>query len=373
MIRAGLFALVMLGAAPAAAQDTAAQAGAAADRLAAASAMLGEAEGARDRVSALTETVRAYEDGLVALRDGLRRAAIRERAIEVELTARRDEIADLLGALQAMSLAPAPVLTLHPSGALGTARAGLIASEVTPALQARAEALRADLEEVAQIRALQDSAIATLEEGLEGAQIARAALSEAISERTDLPRRFTEDPVATALLLASTETLDGFASGLAQIVDAELSTAVPDASAAKGGIALPVQGQVLRGFGQADAAGVARPGLVIAAAPRALVSSPVAATLRFRGELLDYGNVAILEPAAGVLVVLAGLAEVYGETGEILPAGAPVGLMGGEPPGAHEILTESAQGGGVSRPETLYLEVREGDTPVDPATWFALE
>ncbi len=372
-MRRALGLILALWAAPAAAQDTAAAAQAAADRLEAASLMLREAGAARDRVSALTETVRAYEDGLVALRDGLRRAAIRQRAIEVELAARSDEISTLLGALQSMGRAPVPLLLLHPSGPLGTARSGMIVSEVTPALQVKAQALRADLEEVAQLRALQDSALETLEQGLAGAQQARAALSEAISDRTDLPLRFTEDPVATALLLASTETLDAFAGGLAQTVDAELSTQVPDASAAKGAIALPVQGQVLRGFNQPDAAGVTRPGLVIAARPRALVTSPVAATLRFRGELLDYGNVVILEPAADVLFVIAGLAEVYGEAGQVLSAGAPIGLMGGEPPDPHEILTETAQGGGASQPETLYLEVRDGQAPVDPATWFALE
>ncbi|MGX9845915.1 murein hydrolase activator EnvC family protein [Limimaricola litoreus] len=370
-MRAALLLALALLAAPAAAQDTARTAQAAADRLAAASEQLAEARASRDRVAALTETVRAYEAGLASLRDGLRRAAIRERSIAVELEARRDRIAALLAALQSISQAPAPVLMLHPGGALGTARAGLIASEVTPALQAEAEALRADLQEAADLAALQQSAIGTLEEGLAGAQSARSALSEAISDRTDLPKRFTEDPVATALLLASTDTLDAFASGLARTIDAELSSSAPDATARKGEIPLPVQGRVLRGFGAADAAGVARPGLVIATAPRGLVSTPVAATLRFRGELLDYGNVAILEPAAGVLVILAGLAEVFGETGEILPEGAAVGLMGGDPPASHEILTETAQGGGAPQTETLYLEVREGDVPVDPATWFA--
>ncbi len=367
------FLLLMLWALPSAAQETAAVAQAAAERLEAAGTMLTKAGSARDRVSALTETVHAYEDGLAALRDGLRRAAIRERAIEVELNARSGEVSALLGTLQSMGRAPVPLLLLHPSGPLGTARSAMIASEVTPALQAKVQVLRADLEEVAQLRALQEGALETLEEGLSGAQQARASLSAAISERTDLPMRYTEDPVATALLIASTETLDAFASGLAQTVDSELSTDAPDATTSKGEIALPVQGSVLRGYDQEDAAGIARPGLVIAARPRALVTTPVAATLRFRGELLDYGNVVILEPAAGVLFVIAGLAEAYGEVGQILPAGAPVGLMGGDLPVAHEILTETAQGGGAERPETLYLEVRDGQDTVDPAIWFALE
>ena len=247
----------------------------------------------------------------------------------------------------------------------------MLAADVTPALQARVDVLRADLEEVSQLRAVQDSAAQTLQAGLDGAQTARAALAEAISDRTDLPRRFTEDPVATAVLIASTETLDAFAGGLAEIIDTELSANAPDAGDRKGTLAIPVEGEVIRRAGEADAAGIVRPGIVIATRPRALVATPVAATVRFRGPLLDYGNVIILEPAADVLFVIAGLAEVFGEAGQVLPEGAPIGLMGGSPPGVDAILTDSLAGGGGSRSETLYLEVREGQSVADPATWFA--
>lgn len=374
ILRAALLSLLIAGQALAQGQgETAEAANAAAARLEAASVMLQEASRRDDRIAALTETVQAYEDGLVALRVGLRRAAIRQRAIEAELDARSDEVSELLGVLQTMGRAPAPLLLLHPSGPLGTARSGMMVSEVTPALQARVDALRVDLEEVSQLRALQDSAADTLREGLNGAQEARAQLAQAISDRTDLPQRFTEDPVRTALLIASTETLSAFASGLADVVDQELGGVAPDASAMKGGLSLPVQGTVLRRFNQADAAGIVRPGLVVAARPRSLVTSPAAATVRFRGPLLDYGNVIILEPAPDVLLVVAGLAEVFGEAGQVLPQGAPIGLMGGEQPGVDAILTESSTGVGPGRSETLYLEVREGQSAVDPATWFALE
>ena len=68
------------------------------------------------------------------------------------------------------------------------------------------------LNDLAVLRALQETALATLSDGLRGAQEARAALSAAIAERTDLPRRFSDDPVQTALLLAS--TLAGFPATL---------------------------------------------------------------------------------------------------------------------------------------------------------------
>ena len=359
--------IIALFAMPALAQTPSEAAFAASQRLQEAREILEAADGRSDRVAALTQTVQAYEDGLAALRDGLRRAAIRQRTLETDLDARSDEVARLLGVLQTMGRAPAPILLLHPNGPTGTARSGMMLADVTPALQDEVTALRVKLEEVAVLRNLQNDALTILEDGLDGAQTARAALSAAISDRTDLPLRFLADPVQTALLLASAETLDAFATGL---TDTNASVG-PDASTVKGAIPLPVAGQVIRQFNEADAAGIKRPGILIATQPRALVSTPVSATIRYAGPLLDYGTVVILEPAADTLWVIAGLAEAFGDAGQIVPDGTPIGLMGGVITDAQEILNESAQGSAGQRTETLYLEVRDRQSAVNPADWFS--
>lgn len=350
--------------------DPAEAARAAAQMLEDASIALSEAESARDRVRALTDTVQAFEAGLAAMRDGLRRASVREGQISAQLKARENEVSQLLGVLQTIETSPPPVLLLHPSGPLGAARSAMMVAEVTPALKAQVDRLSRDLDEVRTLRELQQNAAETLQEGLAGIQQARADLSQAIADRTDLPRRFTEDPVRTAILVSSTETLDGFASGLAEIAEGEIAETSADISALKGELPLPVQGVLLRKAGQADAAGVTRSGILIATRPRALVSAPTAATIRYRGPLLDLGNVVILEPQPDLLIVLSGLQEVYGQAGEVIPAGSPVGLMGGANQEIGAILSTSGDGTGTERTETLYIEIREGESQVDPEMWF---
>ncbi len=260
MIRRAAFALSLgLWAGTAVAEtDPAEAARAAAQMLEDASIALSEAESARDRVRALTETVQAFEAGLAAMRDGLRRASVREGQIAAQLKARENEVSQLLGVLQTIETSPPPVLLLHPSGPLGAARSAMMVAEVTPALKSQVDRLSHDLDEVRTLRELQQSAAETLQEGLAGIQQARADLSQAIADRTDLPRRFTEDPVRTAILVSSTETLDGFASGLAEIAEGEIAETSADISALKGELPLPVQGVLLRKAGQADAAGVTR-------------------------------------------------------------------------------------------------------------------
>lgn len=342
----------------------------AAQALQDAASVLESANSARDRVAALTETVHAYEDGLVAMRDGLRRASIREQTLTKELDARQGEISQLLAVLQTMGRAQTTTVLLHPLGPTGTARSGMILADVTPALTAQTEQLKSDLAEMTQLRELQESAADTLRTGLEGAQTARSELSKAISDRTALPKRFIEDPIKTAILIASVDTLDGFASGLSQITDGSDESDLPPLNSLVGDLPLPVSGTLLRRYGEADAAGIERPGVLIATRPAALVTTPLAATIRYQGPLLDYGTVAILEPAADALLILAGLNVVYGEIGDVLPAGSPIGLMGGSVAASDVNLTEDLQASGLNRSETLYIETRLGSNTVDPTTWF---
>ncbi|MEO0381260.1 MAG: peptidase M23 [Pseudomonadota bacterium] len=362
--------------APAAhAQDAAGDlARAAGELLVAASVQLDSADSARDRVRALTQTVQAYEAGLSAMRSGLRQAAIREAQLRTQLEARDAEISQLLAVLQSLAPGQTPKGFLHPDGPAGTARAGMLLAEVTPALNQRAESLRHDLSDVEGLRLLQEQAAAQLQLGLGEVQSARAALNQAMANRTDLPQRFTQDPVRTAILIESSETLDAFSSGLAEIATDDAGWTPPDLDDQIGTLPLPVRGLILRHAGEADAAGVTRPGILLATRPGALVTSPTAATLRYVGPLLDFGSVTILEPRPGTLFVLAGMGVSYGEAGQIIASGTPLGLMSGLP-GADgtQALSTRGEGGGAERSETLYIEVRQDNTPLNPQTWFSFD
>jgi septal ring factor EnvC (AmiA/AmiB activator) len=363
MIRAAALALLLTAAAAwGGVAEDAAQASA---DLQAAVTGLEEAVESKDRVTALTRTIKAYENGLAALREALRQAELREATLTLQFQSKRERVAQLLAVLSRIEAEPGPLLLLHPSGPLGTVRSGMLLADVTPALQAEAEALKAQLQELADLRSLQAQAGKTLGQGLGAAQAARSALSQAISDRTELPKRFTEDPEVLRGLLESADTLEAFAAGLA--LDDTGNVTFTDA---KGSLDLPVLGSLLLEPGETDAAGVTRPGMALSTRPGALVISPWPATIRYRGPLLDYGNVMILEPGGGYLLILAGLDQVYGEVGEVVAAGAALGLMGGAEAGLTDFVTP-AKDTGARETETLYLELRQGAEPVDPMAWFA--
>ena len=94
------------------------------------------------------------------------------------------------------------------------------------------------------------------------------------------------------------------------------------------------------------------------------MTTPVAATLRYAGPLGDYGNVMLLEPEDGYLLVFAGLETLYSATGDVLPMSAPLGHMGG---------LDETTAAGAALPETLYIELRQDNKPIDPTAWFDLD
>jgi septal ring factor EnvC (AmiA/AmiB activator) len=351
-------AILILLALPAAAQQSADDA---ARQLLAANAQLGAAEGAADQVAALTQTVQAYEAGLLAMRQSLREITAAEAEVAADLAARRDEIAGFLMVLASIGQSPQPVMLANPEGPVGAVRAGMIIADLTPALRDDVIRLQREFDRLRDLRDRRIAAAEMLREGLDFAQTARAALGRAISERQDVPRRFVEDPAQSAQRLASAQTLAALASELAGLDMPAQTDLAPAAD-----LPLPVAGIIRTGTPD-------RPGITIAAAPQALVTSPVRATLLFRGPLLDYGNVVILEPAEDVLFVIAGMAEAFGQPGEIIAAGAPLGLMGGDigMDDANLGHNQAIDAGQTTQP--LYLEVRDGQASVNPDAWFALE
>lgn len=371
MIRAVAFALTLAIAPPVAASDAVAAAEDAAAALADAAGLLSLSDTASDRVAALTTTVRAYEDGLAAMRQGLRQVLLRERAIRTEFDAKSDTLADLLGVMQTMQTAPETVTLLHPSGPAASARSAMIVASVTPAITDEVRSLRAQLEELSALGTLQENALMTLQSGLDGAQTARAALSQAISDRSVGSGPSAIEQATLEALLDSAETLQDFAGVFAASDVAQSDLDATAFAKAQGNLAPPAPGTIIAGFNAADASGLRRPGLLLATQPRALVTAPWSGTIRYKGPLLDYGEVVILEPESGFLLILAGLAEAYGAVGNVIDKEAPLGLMGGQTAQAQQILIDTSSGAGQDRPETLYIELRQGQTPVDPEQWFA--
>jgi len=367
----GFASLWLASVSMACAQDSLAdQARAAAAQLQEARSTLERTTSTKNRVKALTQTIASFENGLAVMRDSLRLIASQKRSVQERLDQQEVAYSQLLGVLLSMDKSPVQAQIIHPDGPLTTARSSMLVADILPALQAKVSVLRADMDELSYLSDLQVQVVEDLQTGLNNLQTARTELSRAITDRTDIPTRFIEDPAQTAILLAASDTLDIFADGIEMIAFNEVTISLPSISDRIGTLPLPVAGRVVRYYGEADAAGIKRSGIIVATSPQAIVTSPTAATIRYVGPLLDYGLVSMIEPQNGTLFVFAGLGQVFGTIGQVIPAGSPIGVMGGNSQTIDSILEQSEKGTGVVRSETLYIEVRQDKEPQDPLIWF---
>lgn len=362
----------------------------AADRLREARAALARAENTRERIRALTDAISSYEVALAQLRAELRRLAVRSRRLEAVIAARQQDNAALLASLLAIARTPPPGLLAHPDGPVAAARAAMLLEDTRARIREETASILAARLEAEKLRRAREETAGEITAALAEMQEARIRLAEAVAER----RRGKLMPLDAALLgeLARTATtLDEFADSLASRSERgrEKGSARPLPEERP---RLPRGARILYRSGEADAAGIRRPGLVLALAPGTLLTSPLDATVRYAGPLARYGNVIVLEPTPDRLIVLSGLDVLYADTGDILARGDPLGIVGTDatadvtssgdavsttaPAGKAGSLNDEANEGSplyeLPATATLYLELRKRGKPVDPLSWFTL-
>ena len=136
-------------------------------------------------------------------------------------------------------------------------------------------------------------------------------------------------------------------------------------SSIKGRLEFPVQGQILKRFGQDDGLGSELRGLAVATRALAQVTSPADGKVEFAGPFRSYGQLLILDAGEGYLVLMAGMKEISADIGQSVRAGEPVGIMG-KGPSSVTLLGDQVQ---EARP-VLYVELRKNGEAVDSAPWW---
>lgn len=335
-------------------------------RLRAAEAALSAASDPRLRLAALGEAAAAQEAALAALRAELRALAPRRAEALADMEAERRAGFAAASALDRLARAPGGAFFAHPGGAVAAARAGMMLGGAAPALARRAEAARLRLAGFVGLEAQRRRAAEAAAAALEALRATRAEIAEAIAARA------ARDGLPPALERAAQRDAAALAEAAGALA-ALLTAPTPPQGVLPSGLPPPALGRVPPGRGGAPAPGSRGgpvSGVALATAPWALVRAPATATLRYAGQVGGLGLVAVLEPAPGVLIVLRGLSRIDRAAGETLLAGEPLGAMGGPPPASEEFLVEATAPGGADEEQMLYIEVRQGGIPVDPAALF---
>jgi septal ring factor EnvC (AmiA/AmiB activator) len=371
----------------------------------------------RERIDALKAEIEAMEGDRTQQNAALIAAAQRVKLAEIEITDVEDrlsdlivqefsvrgrldgadaEIANVLAALQRISLNPPPALVVDPADALGSARGAMLIAAILPQLRARADAVSSDLRELNGIKAAALEEEATLKanhEILEEEQLRIATLIAARRQGITQMTADLEAEEAEARALAErASTLRELVEALSERattgatqpepVDPDRPTLSPEAiqlafanagrtepaipfDLARGHLTPPANGNVAVNFGASDGLGGIAQGQSILTPVEAQVVAPADGWVLYRGPYLNYGQIVILNTGTGYTALLAGLDAVSVDIGQFVLRGEPLGTMGSRTNG--RTVATSA---GNDQP-TLYIELRKNNEPFDPFGWWA--
>jgi len=299
------------------------------------------------------------------------------------LSADRTREAALLAALVRIATMPPGAMVFQSDAPIDVARSGMLASAAVPRIQAELQKVTDALEHLKQSRAdlaAKRTEIAAQRESLAAdrqrvaalidqkqllagetrakADAAQKRIAQLTAQANDLKQLIEkldqereDEQIATFKRNADppppppppTDTIGTVAS---------VPKANPDKLPESNRFIVPVVGDIVGHFGDAQAAGSAK-GVTFATRLGAEIVAPAAGRVMFAGPFKGYGQILIIDHGDGYHSLLAGIGRITGIVGQHVAAGEPIGTMASD---------------GTPR---LYLELRRQGQPVNPLPFLA--
>ncbi|MBA8833173.1 MULTISPECIES: murein hydrolase activator EnvC family protein [Rhizobium] len=379
-----------------------------------------------DKVSALQQSIADLDKSTESIRQALIDSAARRKALEKQilesekkladlgvkedgirrsLHERRGLLAEVLAALQRMGRNPPPALLVTPDDALASVRSAILLGAVVPGIRKETDKLAADLASLAALQtaiaAEKASLTGTMTDGIEeerrmdlllaeNDKLSRSNAAELAAERKrseELAGKATSLEGLVASMESEIASVRDAAAAARQAEEnrklmtdeqraqakALADSGVPDKNRIapaypfgelKAKLEVPVAGDILRQFGDADGTGHEAMGMTVATNPETVVTAPADGLVVFAGAFRSYGQMIILDAGDGYHLVLSGMDTINTRQGKFVFSGEPLAVMG-----AKRVASATALALETNRP-TLYIEFRKDGKPVDSRPWW---
>ncbi|MBX4939455.1 murein hydrolase activator EnvC family protein [Rhizobium binae] len=379
-----------------------------------------------DKVSELQQSIANLEKSTQSIRQALIDSAARRKGLEKQvlesekkladlgvkqdgirrsLHERRGLLAEVLAALQRMGRNPPPALLVTPDDALASVRSAILLGAVVPGIRKETDKLAADLASLAALQAASAAEKAGLTATMTDSIEEERRMDLLLAENDKLSRSNAAELQAerkrSEELAGKATSLEGLVasmeSEIASVREAAAATrqaeenrklltdeqraqakaladsGVPDKNRIapaypfgelRAKLELPVAGDILRQFGDADGTGHEAMGMTVATNPETVVTAPADGLVVFAGAFRSYGQMIILDAGDGYHLILSGMDTINTRQGKFVFAGEPLALMG-----AKRVASATALALETDRP-TLYIEFRKDGKPVDSRPWW---
>ncbi len=343
-----------------------------------------------DRLIATAKSLEIQRNAISTADKKLKSLSREAIVIQSDLAAKQDQLSILLAGLQNLEQNPPPALVVAPEDVLQALRGAMMFGAVVPEIRIQAEDLSSKLMRLDAIREETEINKKDLSMALLAASATQKELQLLQLEKKNFTitaaRDLNAEKQSAAELASRAKTLKQLLATLeAAKLEAErqktaeakarevaeklklasLNAAPMALSELKGKLNYPLQGDIIKQFGNDNGLGSSLDGLALAAQPGQNVLSPVFGRVEFAGPFRSYGQLLILNAGEGYLILLAGMNQISVEIGQSIKAGEPVGVMG-EGPSSVAIIGGDTE---LTRP-MLYIEFRKNNEPVDPSPWW---
>ncbi|MBL8662378.1 MAG: peptidoglycan DD-metalloendopeptidase family protein [Candidatus Odyssella sp.] len=331
----------------------------------------------RDEIRALREKLvktaaatQTRESVLTRQESELRVLEAREKAAAADFRKRQQQLADILAALQRLSLRPPVTLASRTDDANDAVRTALVLRGLVPELERRAELLKREIEAYGRLKEAVRARRGTVADADSALGRERQALVGLLEQKQALLKETEDEQAANrARLEALTREAETLRDLIAKLRQEKTKPEPAPRTAAlteppkgkirsfaafRGKLTLPATGTVTPRFGSEEKLGEFSKGMMIAARPGAQAVAPFDGQIVFAGPFRGYGRILIIEHRDGYHSLIVGLARIDASVKQWVLAGEPVGIVG-----EHE--SQGAQ---------LYVEIRHNGRPIDPAHWF---
>jgi septal ring factor EnvC (AmiA/AmiB activator) len=333
-------------------------------------AIQSEIRALREKLVKGAAATQTRETALTRQESELRVLEAREKAAAADFQRRQQQLAEILAALQRLSLRPPVTLASRSDDANDAVRTALVLRSLVPELERRAERLKQEIAAYTRLKEAIKARRGSVADADSALGRERQALVALLEQKQALLRETEEEQAASrARLEALTREAEDLRDLLAKLrQDKSKPGAAPRTAALtepgkgkirsfaafKGKLTLPAAGTVSARFGTEEKFGEFSKGLVIAARPGAQAVAPFDGQVVFAGPFRGYGRILIIEHRDGYHSLIVGLARIDASVRQWVLAGEPVGIVG-------EYDSQGAQ---------LYVEIRWNGRPIDPAHWF---
>ena len=343
-----------------------------------------------DRLISIAKTIQSQETAITAAEERILKLRKEEIILRADLAEKQEVLSELLAGLQRLEQNPPPALVVEPNDVLAALRGAMMFGTLVPELRIEADILAKKSSRLNRIREAVEKEKSVLSASVTNLKTAQIDLDQLIAQKKQLvfdsSGKLDSEKRRAAELAERAKTLKQLIADLAAARLRQEAIKTKEAlaleaekkrqeefllrpsvafSSTQGHLDYPVQGQILRRFGQNDGLGSELRGLAVATRAQAQVISPADGKVEFAGPFRSYGQLLILDAGEGYLVLMAGMKEISADIGQSVRAGEPVGVMG-KGPSSVTLLGDQIQ---EARP-VLYVEFRKNGEAIDSAPWW---